>query len=130
VRAYLPDLAPFEDIYRNLHEFPGLSLQENNAATTAANHLKSLKGFDVRENIGGTGLIGILRNGSGKTLLVRADTDALPIEELTGVSYASKVRQVDIEDGIEKPVMHACGHDTHITTMLAAATTLHAAQNY
>lgn len=127
---FCPNIKPFEEIYKNLHEFPGLSLQENNAATTAAKHLKSLDGFDVRENIGGTGLIGILRNGSGKTLLVRADTDALPVEELTGLPYASKVRQVDVDDGVEKPVMHACGHDTHVTTMLAAATTLHAAQKH
>ena len=81
-------------------------------------------------NIGGHGLIGILENGPGKTILLRADTDALPVKELTGLPYASKVREIDIADGIEKPVMHACGHDMHIACMLAAATTLHNAQKH
>ncbi|CAG8970926.1 hypothetical protein HYALB_00000906 [Hymenoscyphus albidus] len=106
-----PDLKPYEDLYRHLHKFPGISLQEHRAAETAAKYLRDLDGFDVRTNIGGTGLIGILKNGEGKTVLLRADTDALPVEELTGLPYASKKREVDIEDGIEKPVMHACGHD-------------------
>jgi len=84
----------------------------------------------VRTNIGGTGLIGILKNGAGKTILLRADTDALPVKELTGLEYASHKRETDIEDGVEKPVMHACGHDMHIACMLAAASTLHAAQTH
>lgn len=123
-----PDLSSYESIYRDLHEHPGLSLQEYLAADTAAKHLRALKGFDVRTNIGGTGLVGILKNGEGKTVLLRADTDALPVKELTGLDYASEVKEVDVEDGIEKPVMHACGHDMHIASMLAAATTLHASQ--
>ena len=73
-------------------------------------------------------MIGILKNGEGKTVLLRADTDALPVEELTGLEYASKVREVDVEDGIEKPVMHACGHDMHVAIQLAVAETLHKAQ--
>lgn len=105
-----PDLAPYESLYKHLHENPGLSLQEHLAAETAAKHLHSFEGFDVRTNIGGTGLIGILKNGEGKTVLLRADTDALPVEELTGLPYASKKREVDVEDRIEKPVMHACGY--------------------
>lgn len=123
-----PDLGPYESIYKNLHQHPGLSLQEHLAAETAAEHLRELKDFDVRTNIGGTGLIGILRNGEGKTVLLRADTDALPVKELTGLDYASEVEQLDVEDGIKKPVMHACGHDMHVACMLAAATTLHAAR--
>jgi amidohydrolase len=75
-------------------------------------------------------LIGILKNGEGKTVLLRADTDALPVEELTGLEYASKVREVDVEDGIEKPVMHACGHDMHVAAMLAAAETLQKAKEH
>src|SRR4051794_37827838 len=123
-----PDLSSYESMYKNLHQHPGLSLQEHLAAETAAKHLRELKGFDVRTNIGGTGLIGVLENGDGKTVLLRADIDALPVKELTGLDYASEVKQVDIEDGIEKPVMHACGHDMHVACMLAAATTLHAAR--
>ncbi|RDW64785.1 Zn-dependent exopeptidase-4 [Coleophoma cylindrospora] len=130
VESFRPDLTPYEAIYRNLHAHPGLSLQETLAAETAAKHLRALEGFDVRTNIGGTGLIGILKNGEGKTVIVRADTDALPVEELTGLEYASKVREVDVEDQIEKPVMHACGHDMHIASMLATATTLHGCQEH
>jgi amidohydrolase len=125
-----PDLAPYESIYKDLHQHPGLSLQEYLAAETAAKGLRSLPGFDVRTNIGGTGLIGILKNGGDKTILLRADTDALPVEELTGLEYASKKREVDVGDGIEKPVMHACGHDMHVATMLAAAETLHKAKEH
>jgi amidohydrolase len=123
--SHIPDLTLYEALYKNLHQHPGLSLQEHLAASIATNHLKGLPGFDVRTGIGGTGLIGILRNGPGKTILLRADTDALPVEELTNLPYASKTREVDIEDGIEKPVMHACGHDMHVSCMLAAASTLH-----
>ncbi|KAG9240494.1 hypothetical protein BJ878DRAFT_430164 [Calycina marina] len=123
-----PNLSSYETIYKELHQHPGLSLQEHLAAKTAASHLKRLDGFKVKTNIGGTGLVGILKNGDGKTVLLRADTDALPVKELTGLEYASEVREVDLEDGNEKPVMHACGHDMHITCMLAAATTLYAAK--
>ena len=125
-----PDLSYYEEIYKNLHQNPGLSLQEFLAAETAAKHLKTLEGFEVKTKIGGTGLVGILKNGEGKTVLLRADTDALPVKELTGLAYASEVREVDVEDGREKPVMHACGHDMHITCMLAAATTLHTAREH
>lgn len=106
-------LTYFEDTYKTLHQCPGLSFQEQHAAETAAKHLNSLSGFEVTRRIGGYGLIGVLRNGEGKTVLLRADMDALPIEELTDLEYASRLRQVD-NDGIEKPVMHACGHDMHV----------------
>jgi metal-dependent amidase/aminoacylase/carboxypeptidase family protein len=119
--SHIPDLTPYEEAYKNLHQYPGLSLQEHLAAETATKHLQSLSGFDIRSNIGGTGLIGILPNGPGKTVLLRADTDALPVEELTGLPYASTKWEVDVEDGVEKPVMHACGHDMHISCMMAAA---------
>lgn len=82
-------------------------MQETVAADTAAKYLRELDGFDVRTHIGGTGLIGVLENGEGKTVLLRADTDALPVEELTGLEYASKVREKDGSDGVVKPVMHA-----------------------
>lgn len=125
-----PDLAEYESVYKNLHQHPGLSLQEHLAAETAEKHLRGLEGFDVRTKIGGTGLIGIFNNGEGKTVLLRADTDALPVKELTGLPYASEVKEVDVQDKVEKPVMHACGHDMHITCMLAAATTLHASKEH
>jgi amidohydrolase len=125
-----PDLSEYESVYKDLHKNPGLSLQEQYAAETAEKHLRALAGFDVRTNIGGTGLIGILKNGEGKTVLLRADMDALPVKELTGLPYASEAREVDVQDGIEKPVMHACGHDMHIACMMAAATTLHASKEH
>ncbi|PVH71658.1 hippurate hydrolase [Cadophora sp. DSE1049] len=124
LEKYRPDLAPYEALYKTLHQNPGLSLQEHLASETAASHLRNLPSFDVRTSIGGTGLIGILSNGPGPTVLLRADTDALPVKELTGLPYASTKTEVDVEDGVEKPVMHACGHDMHVTCMLAAATTL------
>jgi amidohydrolase len=130
IQKYRPDLESYEKLYKNLHQHPGLSLQESLAAKVAAAHLRSLKGFTVREKIGGEGLIGILENGEGKTIILRADTDALPVEELTGLPYASKVRQVDVRDKVEKPVMHACGHDMHITCMLAAASTLYESRKH
>src|SRR6187402_2227682 len=72
--THKPDLSSYESLYKDLHQHPGLSLQENLAASTAASHLRSLPDFDVRTNIGGTGLVGILKNGNGKTVLLRADT--------------------------------------------------------
>jgi amidohydrolase len=120
-----PDLSEYESLYKELHKNPGLSLQEEFAAETVEKHLRGLKGFDVRTKIGGTGLIGILKNGDGKTVMLRADMDALPVKELTGLPYASEVKTVDKQDGIEKPVMHACGHDMHVACLLAAANTLH-----
>ena len=126
----IPELAQYEEYYRNLHQHPGLSLQEKLAATVATDHLRSLTGFKVTTDIGGHGLIGVLQNGHGKTILLRADTDALPVKELTDLDYASKGKEVDLADGIEKPTMHACGHDMHVACMLAAATTLHKAQQH
>jgi metal-dependent amidase/aminoacylase/carboxypeptidase family protein len=89
-----PNLDTYESIYKHLHQHPGLSLQEHLAAETAAKHLRGLEGFEVKTNIGGTGLVGILKNGEGKTVLLRADTDALPVKELTGLEYASMAREV------------------------------------
>jgi metal-dependent amidase/aminoacylase/carboxypeptidase family protein len=114
IRANRPDLAAYEDLYKRLHANPGLSLQESFAATIAAEHLTEY-GFEVRSNVGGYGVFGTLKNGPGKTILLRADTDALPVEEQTGLSYASKKREIDVQDQVEKPVMHACGHDMHVS---------------
>ena len=115
------DLLPYEALYKHLHSHPELSLQERETAATAASHLHKLNvGFEIHTDIGGHGLAGILRNGEGKTVLLRADMDALPVEEKTGLPYASTVTMRD-SDGVIKPVMHACGHDMHVTCLLAAA---------
>lgn len=85
--------------------------------------MQSFNAYEIHSSIGGHGVAAVLKNGSGKVLLLRADIDALPVEERTDLSYASKARMKDL-DGMEKPVMHACGHDMHITCLLAAAETL------
>ena len=118
----LPDLEQYENLYKHFHSHPELSLQETQTASTIASHLESLgAGYELHTSIGGNGLAGVLRNGSGPTVLLRADIDALPVLEKTDLPYASKVTMKDVADGIEKPVMHACGHDMHITCLLAAA---------
>ena len=111
-------MAPYEAIYRELHSDPELSGQEKETSSLVANHLRK-QGFEVHINIGGYGVAGILRNGPGPTVLLRADMDALPMEEKTALEYASK-RTVRNKDGREVPVMHSCGHDTHVTGLWAA----------
>ncbi|KAL8944269.1 MAG: hypothetical protein Q9216_000564 [Gyalolechia sp. 2 TL-2023] len=115
------DLEPYEALYKHLHSHPELSHQEEKTAARAASHLISLDaGYEVHTSIGGHGLAGVLRSGKGKTVLLRADMDALPVKEDTGLDYASKVTMRD-DDDVVKPVMHACGHDFHVTALLAAA---------
>lgn len=109
--AEKPDLTSYESLYKHLHSHPELSLQESQTASTIASHLESLKaGYELHTSIGGHGLAGVLKNGSGPTVMLRADFDALPVLEVTGLPYASKVTMKDVADDIEKPVMHACGH--------------------
>ncbi|MGX6509818.1 amidohydrolase [Rhodococcus sp. SJ-2] len=108
-----------EDFYRDLHAHPELSHQEHATANKVAGRLRDT-GYEVHEGIGGTGVVGILRNGHGPAVLLRADMDALPVAEATGLPYASTVRTVD-GDGNDVPVMHACGHDVHVTALLGAA---------
>ena len=117
------DLTPYEALYKHFHSHPELSRQEKLTSETAISHLSRLNAFEIHSRIGGYGFAGVLRNGLGKTVLLRADMDALPVKELTGLPYASTMSAHD-SDGIEKPVMHACGHDMHITCLLAAAETL------
>jgi hippurate hydrolase len=107
------------ELYRDLHRNPELSFQENRTAGIVAQALSD-SGYDVATGIGRTGVVGLLRNGDGPTVLLRADMDALPVEERTGLDYASTARGVDPE-GIDVPVMHACGHDMHVTCLLGAA---------
>jgi amidohydrolase len=129
VAKFRPAAGPYEALYRQLHADPEISLQESSTAAVIAQKLKQLEGIEVRTNIGGHGVVGFFRNGTGRTILLRADIDALPMEELTGLQYASSKRMVDITDNVEKPVMHACGHDMHITSQLAAAELLHNCRN-
>ena len=107
------------ELYRDLHRNPELSFQESRTAGIVADALSSW-GYDVATGVGRTGVVGRLRNGDGPTVLLRADMDALPVEEKTGLEYASTARGVDPE-GIHVPVMHACGHDMHVTCLLGAA---------
>ena len=101
-----PDLATYEDLYKYLHANPELSMQEKETAQLIAERLSKLSSdLDIRKNIGGHGLVAILKNGAGKTVLLRADIDALPVAEKTGLPYASKKTMKDV-DGIVKPVMH------------------------
>ena len=109
-----------EDLYRDVHEHPELSMQEHNTAAKAAERLKSA-GYEVTEGVGSTGVVGVLRNGDGPTVMLRADMDALPVKEATGLPYASTQTATDA-DGNEVPVMHACGHDMHVTWLVGATT--------
>ena len=123
-----PDMGYYENLYRTLHIDPELSLQESATAAKVTDVLRLLKGVEVRTNIGGHGVVGILRNGPGKVVLLRAELDALPVSERTGLDYASTKRMIDVADNINKPVMHACGHDMHMTSLLAASRLLHTCQ--
>lgn len=127
IQKYMPDLSAFEHIYVDLHQHPELGQQESRTSAIAGEYLKSL-GYETITHIGGFGLIGILRNGPGRTVLLRADMDALPIKEETGLPYASHVQQKN-EAGETVPVMHACGHDMHVSCLMAAASLLEAAKS-
>lgn len=122
-----PSLDKYASVYKDLHQHPELPCQESRTATVVADHLESL-GYQVQKNIGGYGVVGILANGEGKTILLRSELDALPIEEETGLPYASKIEQVDF-DGYTKRVMHACGHDMHMASLLGAADLLQKVKN-
>ncbi|HZX02806.1 amidohydrolase [Kribbella sp.] len=111
-----------EKFYRRLHQYPELSHREQRTAAEVAERLRSF-GYDVHEHVGGTGVIGLLRHGTGPAVLLRADMDALPVQEQTGLDYASSV-VVTGEDGQQVPVAHACGHDVHVACLLGAAALL------
>lgn len=127
IQKVRPDVSPFEEIYNIVHFNPELSCQEDQTAQVAAKHLKSL-GLKVIDSLGGFGVVGIFDNGPGRTVLLRAELDALPVLEKTGLPYASTKQMVD-SDGHEKPVMHACGHDMHIVSLMAATSLLVAAKD-
>lgn len=115
-------LGDLESVYKDLHSHPELSMQENRTAQIAADRLRA-DGYEVTTGVGKTGVVGLLRNGDGPTIMLRADMDALPVKEATGLPYASNVTGTDSE-GKAVPVMHACGHDMHVTWLIGAATLL------
>ena len=119
LKRLLPNL---EAVCTDVHAHPELSMQETRTAALAAERLRA-SGYEVTTGVGKTGVVGVLRNGEGPTVMLRADMDALPVEEATGVPYASKVRATDA-DGKDVPVMHACGHDMHVTWLVGATTLL------
>lgn len=113
------DMPMLMTLYRDLHANPELSMQEVRTPAKLAPEMRKL-GFDVTEHVGKTGLVAVMKNGPGPVLLLRADMDALPVTEQTGLPFASKVRAT-ARSGVETGVMHACGHDTHIATWLGTA---------
>ena len=121
VRADMPQLM---NLYRDLHAHPELSMQESRTPAMLAADMRKL-GFEVTEHVGKTGVVAVMKTGPGPTLLIRADMDALPVKEQTGLPFASRVMG-KLPDGTETPVMHACGHDTHIATWLGTARRLSA----
>jgi hippurate hydrolase len=125
VEAEYPSLL---HIYTNLHAHPELSFMEQKTAALVAGELRKL-GFTVTENVGKTGVVGVLTNGSGPTILVRADMDGLPIKENSGVPYASTDVVKDMS-GKDQPAMHACAHDTHVTSLIGTARLLVALKDH
>ncbi|NUO63126.1 MAG: amidohydrolase [Gemmatimonadaceae bacterium] len=117
--SLLPEL---EELYKDVHAHPELSMRETRTAGIAADRLKAA-GYDVTTGVGKTGVVGLLRNGDGPTVMLRADMDALPVKEATGLPYASSVVANDPE-GHPTPVMHACGHDMHVAWLAGAAALL------
>jgi amidohydrolase len=106
-------------LYLDLHQHPEISSHETRTAAVLAERLRGL-GFEVTEHVGGTGVVAILKNGAGPTVMLRTELDALPVEEKTGLTYASKIRMKD-DNGRDVPVMHACGHDLHMATLFGTA---------
>ena len=111
-----------QTLYMDLHQHPELSLHEVNTAAKLAARLREL-GYDVTEKVGGTGVVGVLRNGAGPTVMLRTELDALPVEEKTGLPYASTVHTKD-DAGHDVSVMHACGHDVHMAAWVGTATVM------
>ena len=120
----LPDLEP---LYKDVHAHPELSMHETRTAGIAADRLRKA-GYEVTTGVGKTGVVGLLCNGEGRTVMLRADMDALPIAENTGLAYASKVTATDAEGNVV-PVGHMCGHDMHVAWLVGAATLLSQARD-
>jgi len=116
VNSVFPDA---QALYLDLHQHPELSSHETRTAAELAGKLREL-GYEVTEHIGGNGIVAIMKNGAGPTVMLRSEMDALPVEEKTGLAYASKVRAKD-DNGRDVPVMHACGHDVHMASLWGTA---------
>ncbi|KAK9417327.1 putative Hippurate hydrolase [Seiridium unicorne] len=119
-----PDYTRYESLYKYMHANAELSWQEHETAATIARSLEDLSpDLELHTGIAGAGLVAIFRTGPGKTILLRADLDGLPVEEKTGLDYACRKRMTD-QFGVDQPVMHACGHDMHLTALVGAADVL------
>jgi hippurate hydrolase len=116
VNSVFPDA---QTLYLDLHQHPELSSHETRTAAELAGKLREL-GYEITEHIGGTGIVAIMKNGPGPTVMLRTELDALPVEEKTGLPYASKARAKD-DNGRDVPVMHACGHDIHMASLWGTA---------
>lgn len=125
ISQHRPDLAEYEELYKYLHSNPELSYREEKTCDLIAERISQIGSgaFKITKRIGGFGLVATLENGPGPKIMLRADMDALPILEKTGLPYASRKIGLD-RDGNEHPVMHACGHDMHIASLLGCAHTL------
>ena len=115
-------ISQYKNVYIDLHKHPELSFMEFNTSKKMAEGLKSL-GFEVTTGVGGNGVVGIFKNGNGKTIMLRTDMDALPIKETTGLPFSSQVIAKDVT-GVESAVMHACGHDLHMSVWLGTLKTM------
>ena len=124
IRQILPRI---EQLYKHFHQHPELPMHETQTAAEVASILRGL-GLEVTEQVGNTGVVGVLRNGDGPVVMVRADMDALPVKEATGLPYASSVTAQN-DQGDTVPVMHACGHDMHTSWLLGACMLLTAARD-
>ncbi|HLU92254.1 MAG TPA: M20/M25/M40 family metallo-hydrolase, partial [Pedomonas sp.] len=121
VEAAAPHLLPeLEEIYKDIHQNPELSMQEVRTSGLVGDYLDKLNAYEVTRNVGGTGVVAVLENGDGPVVMLRADMDALPMAEATGLPFASTVTAKD-EDGNETGVAHTCGHDLHVAWMLGVA---------
>ena len=125
--AVAKDMPALLTLYRDLHAHPELSMQEVKTSAKLATEARKL-GFDVTTGVGKTGVVAVMENGPGPTLLIRADMDALPVEEQTGLAFASKVTTTSAA-GTQSGVMHACGHDTHMTSWIGTARRLAATKD-
>lgn len=127
IQSHRSSLDPLQQLYKHFHQNPELSNQEKETSATIVDQLDSISPFEIKSNIGGHGVAAVCRNGSGPTVLLRADFDALPVRENTGLDYASTKTMKNTE-GKDMPVAHACGHDMHTTALIGAAQLLAAAK--
>ena len=116
VESVFPDARA---LYLDLHQHPELSSHETRTAALLAQKLRGL-GYEVTENVGGTGVVAVMKNGAGPVIMLRTELDALPVQEQTGLPYASTAHMKD-DSGRDVPVMHACGHDVHMSTLYGTA---------